>query len=1079
MHSFLNSFGYDKLFTVEPEGLSGGLALFYYDSFDVTVLSSSSRMIDVEATIEGKKVYMTFLYGDPVKECREIVWDRLIHISLQRKGNWLMIGDFNEIMGNHEKRGGRRRAESSFLDFRKMINSCGMIDFPYKGNPMSWVGYRASGKVQCRLDRAIGNEDWHQSFSHTNVEYLKLWGSDHRPVLANILSKASEPRHNFRFDKRWLGREGFEDTVKAGWNMQPDTENGDVYRKTHTCRRAIAAWKRTCKTNSAKKIDEIKEQLEHAQTDLSISNDVFLNLKNNLCLAYREEELHWKQKSRVNWLKEGDHNTKFFHATTKQRRARNRITKIKRSDGSWAENEESIKHTATDYFSSLFTSSNPQNFDDALRYVTAKVTPAMNTSLTKPPSNDEIKKAIADMNPDKAPGPDGMTSLFYQQFWEVTARDIICMVRGFFEGNGLDARLNQTNICLIPKTERPRDMTEFRPISLCNVSYKIVSKILCNRLKRCLPKIISETQSAFVAKRLITDNILIAQEAFHALRKNSMCKTKYVAIKTDMSKAYDRVEWSFLKALMLKLGFAETWVSWILSCITLVSYQVLINGEAKGNLLPTRGLRQGDPLSPFLFILLTEALVAQLKGAEEEGKITGMRIARACPTISHLLFADDSLFFCKAEVLQCTELMRVIQCYGLASGQQLNVNKSSIFFGSKVPHDVRHTLKNALGIHKEGGMGSYLGLPENISGSKQKVFVFVRDRLNARINSWSAKFLSKGEKEVLLKSVAQALPTYVMSCFLLPLGIIKKLHSAISNFWWSNKQNSRGIHWIAWDKICLPHEKGGLGFRDLHLFNLALLAKQLWRLIHYPSSLLARILKGRYYRNSPPLAVEKSNAPSYGWNSILAAKDLLKHGLRRTIGTGENTYVWKDPWIPTTPPRPPADSGMMQDPMLRVSTLVDPVTKEWKLDKLSDLFTVNDIHAILSLKPSVSQRQDSYCWVPTKSGLYSVRTGYILAIHNKEQLSKQVMSQPSVDALKSKVWTLKTTEKLKHFIWQALAGITPVCSKLADCHCAVNRNCPRCGAEEETINHMIFECPPLPLNVATGRNCTNSGELPV
>ncbi|CAA7058411.1 unnamed protein product [Microthlaspi erraticum] len=206
---------------------------------------------------------------------------------------------------------------------------------------------------------------------------------------------------------------------------------------------------------------------------------------------------------------------------------------------------------------------------------------------------------------------------------------------------------------------------------------------------------------------------------------------------------------------------------------------------------PIKRLKTGDPLSPFLFIILTEALVAQLRGAEDEGRITGLKIARNCPSISHLLFADDSLFFCKADVQQCAELLRIIQTYGQASGQQLNTSKSSIFFGHKVPPHIRSELKRTLGITKEGGMGMYLGLPEKICGSKKQAFAFIQDRLSKKINSWSAKLLSKGGKEVLIKSVSQALPTYVMSCFLLPQDIIKKLQSAIANFWWSTKQESR------------------------------------------------------------------------------------------------------------------------------------------------------------------------------------------------------------------------------------------------------------------------------------------------
>ena len=207
-------------------------------------------------------------------------------------------------------------------------------------------------------------------------------------------------------------------------------------------------------------------------------------------------------------------------------------------------------------------------------------------------------------------------------------------------------------------------MSKFRPISLCNVSYKIISKVLCQRLKKVLPQRISETQSAFVAGRQITDNIMIAQEMFHALRTKPAGRVKRMVIKTDMSKAYDRMEWSFIEAVMRKMGFSEIWIGWIMRCITSVKYKVLMNGEPRGNIVPGRGLRQGDPLSPFIFILWTEALVSLLNHAENQGKITGMRVARASPLVSHLLFADDSFFFCKAEFRKCEEVMKVDRKYG-------------------------------------------------------------------------------------------------------------------------------------------------------------------------------------------------------------------------------------------------------------------------------------------------------------------------------------------------------------------------------------------------------------------------------
>ena len=172
LQDFKFEFGYDNLFTVEPLGLSGGLALFYINDADVKIGFSNERMIDIEAKIEGHKVFTTFVYGDPVVEFREAVWERLMRISLQRTGPWLMVEDFNEITSNIEKKGGRKRPESSFLPFKNMISACGMIEFPHSGNFFSWAGRRRSGRVQCRLDRALGNEDWHQAFSHTDVEYL-------------------------------------------------------------------------------------------------------------------------------------------------------------------------------------------------------------------------------------------------------------------------------------------------------------------------------------------------------------------------------------------------------------------------------------------------------------------------------------------------------------------------------------------------------------------------------------------------------------------------------------------------------------------------------------------------------------------------------------------------------------------------------------------------------------------------------------------------------------------------------------------------------------------------------------------
>lgn len=216
-------------------------------------------------------------------------------------------------------------------------------------------------------------------------------------------------------------------------------------------------------------------------------------------------------------------------------------------------------------------------------------------------------------------------------------------------------------------------MQQLRPISLCNISYKIVAKVLANRLKKVRPHLISSSQSAFVPDRIIHDNILLAHEVMHFLKTSSNKLNKYMAVKLDMSKAYDRVVWSFVEAVIRKVGFNQQWISWIMDCMKFVNYSVIINGEAKGHITPSRGLRQGDPISPFLLLLCAEALSGLLYKAERECAFTGVKMSRTGPMLSHLFFADDSLLLCKANVVHCDLIKDILQVYGAASRQMLRI----------------------------------------------------------------------------------------------------------------------------------------------------------------------------------------------------------------------------------------------------------------------------------------------------------------------------------------------------------------------------------------------------------------------
>lgn len=361
------------------------------------------------------------------------------------------------------------------------------------------------------------------------------------------------------------------------------------------------------------------------------------------------------------------------------------------------------KHLRTfiaNQYQQLFMSSAGSHIEEVLGCVETKVTQEINDNLAAPFSSDEVWEALKEMGDLKAPGPgaDGMPVIFYKKFWSLVGTKVKEEVLGVLNGAAMPVGWNDTVIVLIPKTTMPEKLKDLRPISLCNVVYKLISKVLANRLKLVLPKIISPSQSAFVLGRLITDNVLLAYELTHFLNHRRKGKNGVAAIKLEMSKAYDRIEWKFLKEMMIKLGFADRWVEKVMKCVTTVSYCIKVNGEYSNRIYPQQGLRQGDPLSPYLFILCAEGLSTLLQKAQDEGKIEGIRVCREAPRINHLFFADDSLVLMRASREDATELRRILLVYERASGQVINRDKSYVLFSPNTNPEVRNEVRQALGI---------------------------------------------------------------------------------------------------------------------------------------------------------------------------------------------------------------------------------------------------------------------------------------------------------------------------------------------------------------------------------------------
>ncbi|XP_022575814.1 uncharacterized protein LOC111215880 [Brassica napus] len=995
----------EKYYTVPPESPgSGGLFLYWKKEINLTINSATKNFTDTTISYKGVDFHTTFVYGEPDQTKRQEVWDELSNLQDKNSNPWYLTGDFNEIIDNSEKCGGPERAEGTFCAFRSFLSTNGLFDLKHCGSSLSWRGKRYKHLVQCRLDRTLCNAEWSDLFPSCRSQYLRYEGSDHRPLVSFLDTRRKKGKGIFRFDRRLKDNEEIKAIIKGLWE---NNTNLEVEEKLSLCRQAICKWSKEFYENSRLSIETIRRKLDEAMSNPVPDERLLQKLNINLLKMYKEEENFWKQRSRQLWLSLGDSNT-----------------------------EEQISDVICNYYTNLFTATTSDGAQIVQEALKPCITEKQNQRLIRDPTPKEIKEANFALNPDKAPCPDGFSASFFQANWEITGPSVIREIQQFFQTGSLAKTVNHTYVRLIPKHLDAKRAEDYRPIALCNIYYKIISKLLALRLKEVLNSVISENQSAFIPGRVITDNVLITHEVLHYLKSSEATQQCSMAVKTDMSKAYDRIEWRFVYQVLRRLGFHSKWTMWIMECISTVSYAYLINDNVYGMVKPQRGIRQGDPLSPYIFILCGEVLSGLCKKAGREGTLQGIRVARGSPRVNHLLFADDTMFFCSATPEACVALKKILTDYECASGQQINKTKSAITFSKRTPPELKEKAKFILRITREGGEGKYLGVPEHFGRRKRDLFTEIVDRIRQRAASWNNRFLSKAGKLTMMKAVLQAIPTYTMSCFELPISLCKRIQSVLTRFWWDGGDNKRKMSWVAWKKLTRSKAEGGLGFRDIQLFNQALLAKISWRIITTPDCLLARVLKGKYCHRKNFLEVEQPSTCSHGWKGILLGRDLLRDNIGKAIGNGATTRVWKDAWVSLKDQSKPFGPIQEKDLDLRVSDLL---TKE-----------------IQCLKPSRAGAEDKFIWQHLPSGVYSTRSGYnSVAKQSPEDAGPRATTE--FDWIKD-IWASKCSPKLRVFMWSIIQGALALGENLQRRGINTEAKCPRCQSTESPL-HTFFLCP--------------------
>ncbi|XP_060965639.1 uncharacterized protein LOC115713676 [Cannabis sativa] len=771
---------------------------------------------------------------------------------------------------------------------------------------------------------------------------LKIMFQD--PKFSNLRS------NRFHFENHWLKDPSFTNLLNSSWVNPQDLSSSPLQvfldKQSH-CLSEIRTW--------SKSQHPIRLQISRTQADLNnLLNDSQLTpnslsqvatLQSQLDGLLLKEEVYWKQRSRVDWLRAGDRNTKKFHHRASTRKKNNLICQITLPDGSTSHDPATITSQYLHFYNSLFTSQGlcDMAVNSLLQGITNRLSTHQVAFLAEPYTEAEVKQALFSPSGDKALGPDGLNSLFYKS--------------------------------------------------------------------NCI------NQSAFLQGRQITDNILLANEIIHAINSRRSGKVGWAAIKLDMEKAFDRVKWSFLNRLLAHVGFPPSFSSLIMRCLSTVQFWLSINGSLTDTFHSTRGIRQGDPLSPYLFLLIAEGLSAAIRLQETNAHFSGIQICRGAQPLSHLLFADDSMVFSQVHSRASDSLNVILNLYNKATSQLVNRDKSSILFSHNTSADAQLQFCQSLQLHGEGFISKYLGVPHCVGRVSNSMFHYLLQKVSSRLNSWNEKFFSRAGKETLIKAVVQAIPSFAMSCFKVPKLICLKIQSLIAKFWWGS-QGTKKIHWENWDVISVSKFFGGLGFRILSSHNQALLAKQAWR------------------------------------RSILWGRQLLQKGLVWKIGTGVNVPLSAPNWIPNI--QRPILLHPLDQSQAFVSSFINHDSTS-KVHKLQYFFPSYQVENILKI-PIDPTSTDSLIWGFHSSGIITVKSAYHLAC-SLAYLDVPSSSNPNPYLHWWKtLWSLPVPPKIKHFIWRAFHHILPCAFNLFLKRSLPHPNCSICGHNTESVTHALIGC---------------------
>ncbi|KAI0515490.1 hypothetical protein KFK09_008154 [Dendrobium nobile] len=779
-------------------------------------------------------------------------------------------------VGLNMRTGGTLLSNSKVLDFNNMIFNVAAHDLASVGHYFTWFNQRTDNPIHIKLDRMLVNDSWLSYFPNSFYLVDSPQISYHSPIILQH-DQAHQLKHRFLFKNYWLHNNEFWDSLILVFSQRlRSSPIHAFYQKL-----------KTLKINIKSKSWASSNTLQHDISELNIKQNSFLcqiqaspldpeinlALKDINCkLAVKTSD--WSdwiyQRAKANWMTNGEDDLKFLYSRINVRHNSNLIRSITTVEGTYNTKIE-ISNAIVNHFQNLFNTTQPPNSTNRIAPIHLKLPLDAIPQLVTPITIEEIKTALFSSPNSSAPGPDGYTFEFYKTSWNTIGRQLCEAVLAFFSTGSLPKHAKATAIALIPKRPHAQDISDYRPISLCNTFYKIIAKILANRLKDVMPLIIHPSQAGFIKDRIISDNILLAADLLKDF--NSKHHQGFFCAKFDIHKAFDKVSREFIIDRLLAKGFPETFVTWIRGCISDVYFSVSINGRAA--------------LSPYLFCIAMDCLSSCFDDAITNHTLSGMEVGHI--SISHLLYADDLLVFAKANQDNAHCLNTILSSFANFSGLRVNSSKSKILFSKNSCLD--QDISNILNIPISTAPINYLGIP--IFTRKLKICDFqpLIHKISVSLDGWKARTLSMAGRLQFLNYTINNIILYWVRGTLIPKTCIKKIKSLCSRFLYYGDINKRKLHMISWKETCKPKIYGGLGIPSIEALYFACGCTVVWRFYNSKSYLFSwwKEKYGSFWNT-------KITKSSFYWKALCDVAKSLQHSLNFKIILNSNLSFFWDPW---------------------------------------------------------------------------------------------------------------------------------------------------------------------------------------